>query len=128
MAKNLNFGNVVLCEHVIAGDRSKHTLINVFSGDVIVEELPNVLLFGFFAEFKPDTLQEIDILLNVFLEKEMIGQITGKVSPKKLEEVGTIVIPSFPVSVQKDTYLNVIASSDGYRDKEILKKKIFQQS
>ncbi|MBN9308226.1 hypothetical protein, partial [Devosia sp.] len=60
MAKKLKFLNAILCEHVVAGANKKHTLINVFGGNIIVEQLPATLTFGLYVEMAAGSPPEMD--------------------------------------------------------------------
>ena len=75
MAKSLKFGNVVLCEYVAKGEKNKYTLINVFSGDVIVVDLPAKLNFGLYMEYLPDAVGPRKLTLSMMLDKKKFGQI-----------------------------------------------------
>ena len=49
MAAKLKFSNAILCEHVVSGGSGKHTLINVYGGDILA--LPR-------RRWDPATLEE----------------------------------------------------------------------
>ena len=66
--KKSKFGNVVLCERVMMGEHKKHILLNTYSGDVIVNDLPANLQFGLYIEIYAakngqDTVK-MELLLN----------------------------------------------------------------
>ena len=101
MAKKLKFGNVVLCEHVVAGERNKATLVNVYSGDVLVGEMPATLAFGFFCEHFPDTTDPVEITLDFKFGNKNVATIRGVVQAENFGEFGAITIPLFSINVDK---------------------------
>lgn len=124
MAKRLKFGNVVVCEHVVSGGSNKHTLINVYAGDIVVAALPARLALGFYFELKDierDMNLEIDIKLgNATIAKlgaNIVGHGTGD---------GVLAVPMIPMEIQSDTKLIVYFSAEGFARTKALQKSIFQ--
>jgi hypothetical protein len=124
VAAKLNFGNVVLCEHVVEGARNKVTLINVYSGDVIVGVMPANLNFGLYMEYRSDRSGPAVISLHILLAQKEIAKVELHADSVDTKHSSTMLIPSFTLSIPTDTTLEVWASRSGYKKTRILEKKI----
>ena len=124
MLKTLKFGNVVLCEHAVLGMNNKHTLVNVFCGDIIVQKFPARLTFGLFAEVAqtPDISEAI---LEFKLDKTTYFKAQMILSEPNENRIGIILIPLIQLQIEKEATFNVVARASGYRSKTFLKKRIF---
>lgn len=120
----VKYGNVVLCEYVAQGSNNKPILINVFSGDIVVATVPADLSFGLFVELSRD--QAIDILsLDMNFDQKMVVRAEMLVGPN-LTAGGALVVPQFPVRIERDGIFEVRASAKGFTSTVILSKRIFQ--
>ena len=126
MAKSLKFRNALLCEFVAKGDRNKHTLVNVFSGDIIVQEFPTKLHVGLYMEYIPQDVNVREFWLHFKLDKEI---------PLKAQINMPIVKPNVPVSVviqlvevvvDRDLTFSVEAACEGFRKTTVLSKRIYK--
>lgn len=124
MAGRLKFGNVLLCEHVVEGSRNKHTLVNVYSGDVIVSSMPAAMLFGIYMEYSAHKSGNIEISMDLRVGSKKL--VTLKVGANDVQKGGSITfaLPVFQVLVEEDTVLELIASTEGYQKTKVLSKKI----
>ena len=69
-------GMVALCDYASKGERNKHTLVNVYSGDVIVGSFPAQLHFGFYAEIFPEGDAAGPVTISVIYGPEKLGEFT----------------------------------------------------
>ena len=123
MPKTLQFGNAVLCEHVVAGSSNKYTLINVYAGDIIVQKVPVRLSFGIFAEVLAPTVIR-DVFLELKLDRKAIVKAEISLPEGRDEDTGLIVIPVVHFPIEKDTVFSAVASAEGFRPKTFLRKRI----
>jgi hypothetical protein len=90
--KTIHIGNAVVCEYVAAGENGKTSLINVYSGDIIVSALPSSLHLGIYIELIPETDGDIDIQMEIMLGEKMLAEahvkITGKKERARLNRIG----------------------------------------
>ncbi|MER9424384.1 hypothetical protein NKI88_18230 [Mesorhizobium sp. M0317] len=121
MAK-FKVGNVVLCEHAVLGANNKHTLVNVYAGDIIVASLPATLSFGLYIEFlSGNNPEKINIEVSLARDPALIAET---IIPNS--GTGIILIPVFPLKIEKDLNLEVFAIAEGFKRQLILKKRIYQ--
>jgi len=123
--KTIHIGNAVVCEYVAAGENGKTSLINVYSGDIIVSALPSSLHLGIYIELIPETDGDIDIQIEIMLGEKMLAEAHVKITGKK-NEPASIVLAAMQILIEQDTMLKVIADGDGYEKRTVLAKKIFQ--
>lgn len=126
MAKALKFGNAILCEYVAKGFGNKHTLVNVFSGDVVVQEMPAKLQFGLYFEYFPDDEipHEISIIFRIHNSLLFQAQITFP--DLKRGSPAAVAIQSFDIQFDRDVTFSIEAQRHGYRKTKVLSKKIFK--
>jgi hypothetical protein len=126
VAKTLKFGNAVVCEYAAQGNRNKHTLVNVYSGDIITAEMPATLRLGFYIEHFPDAESPMTIVLTITHDSEKIAELSVAVGGRpKIGKTGVILIPGLNIPVPHDGAFAVVASADGYRDISVIQKRIF---
>lgn len=125
MAKTIKFGNVVLCEYVAEGSHNKHTLVNAYSGDVVVKEMPAQINFGLYIEILPlggVSKIEVELLLN----NEIKAKIGAELKDARKDQIGLVVLPSFRIKTEEDAILEVYINADGYKRTIALRRKIFR--
>lgn len=125
MAKQLRFGNAILCEHVAPGERNKHTLINVYSGDVLVDSIPAKLLFGIYLEHIPDSARP-DLTFEIKIDDNIIAKMSVNSKDAEPGSPTAIIVPVFQINIDRDTILQVLASAPGYASRVVIKKRIFK--
>jgi hypothetical protein len=123
-AKKLRFGNCLLCEHVVPGAYNKQTLVNVYTGDIRIAELPAAIFFGLYIEYSPDDIGEMSINLEIKIGDTAVGRIESKFVVGPQLDIATISIPIFAVTLDKDTKIEVTANSPGYKAATVLSRKI----
>ncbi len=128
MTKTLKFGAVIACEHVVMGTGNKSTLINVYSGDIVVSELPVSISMGLYIEHWQTNEQNGKLTLTIMLGTKPIVKIEAKIGENADDPtaVGILAIPHMLIQVPQKTTFKVIASCEGFKDKIIVNKKISQ--
>ena len=121
--KRIKIGNAVACEFIAPGANGKHTLANVFSGDILVREMPARISLAFYIEILPD--QDIPKMIRLEL---VLGKKTLAVAEAEIElepsKMGVVALPSIQVNVEEDTKLKVIATGDGFARTVVIEKAI----
>lgn len=122
MAKKLNFGNVILCEHAVAGANNKHTLVNVYPADILVNALPAQLTFGLYAEYR--SARNEDLTIELSLGGRVIARVSVTVNGRSLGEVGVILLPLLMGTLETEGRFVVTASAPGYAKSKIVDRII----
>ncbi len=119
-----HFQNIVLCEHVTKDVGGKYSAIGIYSGDILVGELPSHLRLAlllvyvpsetgpFRMEFELVALDEIFLKGKSTFENAIAGQPIS------------ISIPSFTLDVPRQTEVVAFACVGKGKKEEILRKSI----
>lgn len=121
--KSIKTGNVMAAEYIGLGANKKHNLINVYTGDILVQSLPAKLPFAFYIEIFPEEGMGNTLHLKVIQNKKVKGQAEAsfEFEPNK---IALIVLPAVQFDIPKETEIKIVASAEGYGPTTILKKKI----
>lgn len=122
MPRKIKFLNALLCEHVVMGANKKHTLINVYSGNIIVGQLPANLTFGLYVEMAAGSPPEMDVELR--MDGKPFGKIVAQFPGNHMEQQSNLVVPLIQVGIDKDLTFSVVATADGYANTTLIKKRI----
>ncbi|GLS39380.1 hypothetical protein GCM10010869_49770 [Mesorhizobium tianshanense] len=126
MKNPIKFRNAALCEYVAKGAGNKYTLVNVYSGDVIISSMPSDLMFGIYIELIVDFSIKTDIFMEILVEKTPIAKLPVDVSKVGNGKLINIVVQSMPMHVEKDVTLEVIAHAPGRQTTTILSKRLYR--
>lgn len=126
MSRIVKFENVLLSEYVVVGQGNKHTLINVYSGDVVVQSFPARLMFAVYAEYKSLTTSPYSLLIQVKVDKKVHAKLRANVEPAGDGLVGILAIPGLDLTVDRDVVLEVTVTPDNERAVSLFRKRIFQ--
>lgn len=121
--KKLRLGNALLCDYVGRGERNKHTLVNVYSGNVMFDALPADFGFGLYIEIEDEqpsgSPKEIEVSLR--FDGEEFLHVKSPAKPGR----GTMLLQMVQVRVEKNTTLDVVVSAPGYAETVALSKRFY---
>ena len=126
MAKPIKVTNKLLCELVSPSNNNKHTLVNVYSGDIIVSDMPSHLQLGLYIEAAVSSEYQGTLQLEIRWLRKAIIRGETKVVGKASEGTAVIVLPSFNLPLDRDGVLDVFFSGDGIRRQKLMSKKIYK--
>ncbi|MHB1101990.1 MAG: hypothetical protein ACYC0C_04245 [Devosia sp.] len=126
MAKKLKFYNAIVCEHVVAGANRKHTLINVYSGDIIMGEMPAPLNLGLFVEMAAGAPPMMEVELQ--FDRVAFAKITARFPAGNEEKPSNLVVPLIQAPIDKDLTFSVVATAEGYAKTTLIEKRIYRGS
>lgn len=129
------FCNIILCEDVRDEIGGKHSLMGVFSGDILIPIFPATIQLATYFQYEMGksaqsegkvAQDEIDFAITMFVDDRKIA--TGRMNApvKGGEKFANFVMPKSLLTFDKPSrYRLVITLSDG-RELEILNKQILQ--
>lgn len=123
MPTKVKISNALLCEHVIEGLGNKHTLINVFTGDILVKSFPARLFFGLYLEHYPTTPSG-KLSIDIILGSKKFAEVAVEYENARLGLPGALVIPVFEIGLDAPDTLEFVARAEGQPKVRILKKTI----
>lgn len=121
--KKVKRGNVVLCEYIALGSFAKHTLVNVYAGDILLKEYPGTLPLSFFIELLPDEEMPQQITFEVKQGSSTKAELKAEFDHQPSRSA-LIVIPQLPYTFHEDTDLTVTATGKGLKSTVLIRKKI----
>jgi len=118
----IRFGNVILCEHVVKGENNKHTLVNTYSGDIVVSSMPARLNLGLYVEMMSDV--DSALTMEVYRGDDVV--LTGEftVARKATSAPAVLIVPIFGFAADTEDSIKVTLRADGFRRTTVLEKRI----
>lgn len=125
-ATGLTATNVIICDDVRREPNGKEILIGVYSGDILVPEVPTGLLLfvwiNILANEPIDAKGKIRVQLPGSAKNAI--EIDASFGAKNKGDVASVTIPNLPIQIDKEGILKVSWRIDDGRWKELISKKI----
>lgn len=135
MAVTPKFGNFILCEHVIQGIGNKYTLVNVYSGDILLSEFPATIALGLYAEFFSPKDAVIEFEVELTLNGKNIGTLmltpndpSPPSPPSGSNNPNILAVPLFNVHFVEESIFEAFLKLDGAKPKRLMSRRIFAGS
>jgi hypothetical protein len=121
-----NFRNVIVCEDVREEVGGKHSLMGVFSGDIIVSSFPATIQIAGFFQYIPPANESGDVDLQVTLIQGENVLVRGKMRGQYNEgQLITFLLPRAFATFEKEGPFR-IRIKVGDEEQDILTKKVSQ--
>lgn len=116
--------NAILCDYVGRGENGKPLLINVISGDLLVGMMPADLLMGLYLECikEPDGIFILSV--DILLDDRRIGGFDATLGAGPDPRATVIAIQTFPIHIEHNSTLKIVAHGPGFRRNVIISKKM----
>lgn len=121
--KQFKVQNAIACEYVSQGAGGRHTLLNVYTGDTLVHQVPALIPIAFYIELMPDKSHPPLIKVAVLKNNDKMAEIEAKFEFVE-GHVGVLVIPQMGWPISADTEVKVVASGRGMRSTVLKEMKI----
>lgn len=121
--KRIKTGNVVACEYVALGSYSKHTLINVYTGDIAVREFPATFPLAFFIEIIPHEGMPQEIKIQIKQGRKTSAELVVNFK-FELGKPALMILPQILLTFPNDTVVQVVGSGDGLKPTVLATKKV----
>lgn len=124
--KTIHIGNAVLCEYVARSENNKFTLVNTYSGDIIVAAMPANITLGLYLEIIPDNDTDLAKLqINLIFGRKTFANVNVEIRSAKKGIPALITITQFRLPAETDSLLKVTVSQEGYRTATAISKKLY---
>jgi hypothetical protein len=120
------FDTVLLCDHVLLDENRKPSAIGIYSGDIIVSELPAILNLALLIIFTPKQSGKFDIKLQFLMEEEPLTSGILSVDGVKEGQSSALRIPGLQIQTRVDAVFEAKAALPGGELQTIIKKRIFK--
>ena len=91
----------LLCEDVRTELGNKHTIVGVFSNDILVASLPAVLSLSAYLEYVPDEIGVQNITLSIVVAGNVVANIEAKLSVVEAKTVSVLYLPRVNLTVPR---------------------------
>lgn len=114
--------NMIAAEYIVEGVNNKHTIINVYAGDILLNEFPASIPIAFYMEMK--SIRDYSGTLSI---KLMLGKkvaMEGKASVDLRAGNPTVMaIPTGLVALAAPTMMRLFVGIEGERPVKVVEKK-----
>lgn len=122
--KPLKVGQALICEYVAEGARGKHTLINVYTGDIRIKQMPATFPIGIFVEIIPQPDQPSEFEIEVLIDEKLHGKLVGEFGEFELGKSALVAVPQLPITVKENSTVKIVATCPGFKRTTAIEKKI----
>jgi len=122
--KRFKVGNVVLCEHVVQGAGNKHTLVNVYTGDLLLQDVPGTIMLGLYVEIRPQPSIPPMIELDLRVGGKPLAAVQVSLENHDPSKPAILAIPMFPVEISEDTHLRIKLVAEGFQALTIVDRRV----
>jgi hypothetical protein len=119
----LRVGNAIVCENIRQELHGKHSLIGVFSGDILINTFDVMLQVAVYIEFIADELGKVQVELIVSYDHKDRVKINAEFDYKDVRDPAVIASPSISIPIERGASIIVTATCNG-KTKRILEKRI----
>lgn len=124
MLKRFKIGNVILSEYGVKGENNKHTLVNIFAGDITIESLPAQLNLCVYIELM-EIKEQIEFSVSIRVDNKEYANVRATIAPEgEGPKNALIFLPSFQIAISKSIVLSMVCNAEGYSPKILMSKKI----
>jgi hypothetical protein len=118
--------NVAMCDDIRFEIGNKHTLVGVYSGDVVLSKIPSELTISFYIELKAPEQRTYDIEFEVKLGDEVKQHVVGLLDIDRPHQLGVIAFPRMPMHVGKATTISLRAKFEGEPWRPLIRRRVRQ--
>lgn len=121
--KKLKVINSHACEYVAQGAYGKHTLVNIYGGDIRVKSFPATFPLAFYIEIEPTATESKEIKITVFQGRKVLAEAMASFE-FEVGKTGVITLPPLPVSFTENTDIRVVATGEGFSQTVLIRKTV----
>jgi hypothetical protein len=122
-----SFRNVIVCEDIREELGNKKSLMGIFPGDIVVQNLPATMQITFYIEYMPDSEDGENISFQFrLLENDQEFAKGGGTAPLVPKQIATIVLPRGIITFDKECKLRLLVSVKTGLEQELLAKRIIK--
>lgn len=123
MSAKFSVETAVLCEHLVPGLNNKHTLINMYPGNILVAEFPARIPISIYVELKPKVFGTFPLELKLYIGKKeaMTG---GAEALFERGKTALVAIPTGLVLFEKPTTLKFTLACGDEKPTTVIQKRI----
>jgi hypothetical protein len=119
----IRVGNAVVCENIRQELYGKHSLLGVFSGDVLIDRIDAVLSIAIYIELFAINVGKIDLELIISYDNVDLVKVTSEFDYQDVRNPAIIASPVIQIKLERASIIVVTAKCNG-QTKRILEKRV----
>lgn len=116
--------NALLCDHASVSSGNKHTLVNVYSGDLLLGEIPANIMLSAYLELLAPVSGTMDLKVSYKLNSKPIASINAHAEGLVKGALGVLVLPSIPMAISSTGILTLEIEAPGSPKSIVIKKNV----
>jgi hypothetical protein len=124
MSASSEFSSILLCDEVREEINHKRIVIGVYSGDVVVNNLPSIIGLSFYIEHHPKTAGKRQMKFTILLGDREIAQVGMEAEALVSGISSAIPFPKIQFPLEKEEEIKLEVSVDGGKRERLLTKRI----
>jgi len=123
-----NLRNVIVCDDIREEVGGKHSLMGVFGGDIVLNELPGSIFLAFYMQYfpDPDEQEKMSFAVRLLLNEEQLVSGKFEVDPTKHKTIN-LVLPRALVTFEKECDLRMLVKVQDADEGEVARKRVSRQ-
>lgn len=122
MTNPLKITNMIVAEYIVEGVNNKHTIINVYSGDILLSEIPASIPIAFYIEMKSSRDYSGTISIKLMLGKKVAMEGGANVE-LRAGNPAVMAIPTGLIALKSPTTMKLFIGIEGERPMKVVEKK-----
>lgn len=118
------FRNVLFCDDVRREIGNKRTIVGVFSGDIVVSNVPAVVPLATYIEFIPISLDDNEIEFRFVVAGEPIATLKATLGDRQMGVVAVLELPKIAIHVEHPTEVSLDAQIKDRPTQRLVTKKV----
>ncbi len=121
----LNIGNALIAEDVRPKLHGKHSVLGIYSGDILAQELTGHIRMSLYIELTAKEIGEIHVEATLTFRGVARAKVIGEFKFENPRDPAILMIPSFPILLDGPGTILVEIICDGIT-REILRREVRQ--
>lgn len=118
------FRTAIICDHITVDIGRKHSLIGVYSGDVIIQKFPAKLRFAIYAELLPRRVGDYKLTVQISLNDKEVAKAEIEAAVRVAEAPLVFILPAIGLNIEEETVLKVEVRPENGEVFTLVSKKI----
>lgn len=119
----IKLGNAIVCEFIVQGLHGKVTLINNYSGDIFVSNVPAQMPLAFYVELFSDQTETRNGNISLYLNKKKIANMEASFVFVD-SQPNVVLSPTAFITIDEPCTLKMVINVDGLKPVTAITKLI----
>ena len=117
----LVIGNAIFAEDIRSESNGKFSILGVYSGDILVQEMTGFLRGAVYLELTSRKLGRMGVKVDAYLDKDLIFSADGLLDVKNNHDPAVFHVPTFPIALVGPGDISIYVTCEGVRRRALVK-------